>query len=790
MKIHKYAFSYGFPLVLFLIFIQCREKNVCKYSLSEYATLKLGEKKGEVISIINGRLISPAGIQIEVGSVPYGMAISPDNRFLAVSNNGAGDLNLAEYGSVISQSITVIDLEKRKRAFDIVVPSLFVGIQFSPDGKYLFASGGGGNVVRVYSATTYPFTETAVISIKGYPTGIGVTPDGRYLLVTVMHEHKVVLIEIDSWRIVREVEVRAYPYDVEVTPDGRYAVVSNWGDSSVSIIDLSTFDTTLVDVGKNPEGIVVSHDGRAFVASSDSDQINVISIPDFSLLRDVSLKEGRRIGVSPVDVALSPDEKVLFVSCAGDNKVAVISTEDYTVKGYIPTGYYPVDVEVSSDGSEVYVLNAKGQMGRANPNNEFVAYLVKGTVSIIPMPDDTTLPEMTDAVVRNNDIARSFFSIPPECERLKNNPIPVIEGDESPIKHVVYIVKENKTFDAVLGDLAETNPEVMGDPSLTLFGREITPNTHALAEEFSLCDNFYEESEQSLQGHIWISLGWVNDFSEKNWIATWARPEEAQYFLPGIEPSARPGDITLFENLYDNGISFRIYGDILGIANDPLNKFYKYIDWKYPTWALHVNDVEKANEFIRELNEGIFPSFVYIWLPNDHTLGTTPGAPTPTSMVADNDHALGMVVEAITHSPFWKETVIFIFEDDPQGTPDHIEAHRSFLIVVSPYVKRGYVSHVHYSFPSIHRTMEMILGLPPVSRYDELAPPMYDLFSDKADYTPYIAIPRQVPIEYNTENTVYSELSKQIRFDLPDMENDILGEIIWKAVKGTEMPER
>lgn len=779
----------GFHIFLSILILGCAEKKVCEYSLSEYAVLKLGERRGDVISITNGRLISPAGLQIEVGSVPYGMAISPDNRYLAVSNNGPGDLDLEEYGSEISQSISVIDLNERKRVFDIVLPSLFVGIEFSPDGRFLFASGGGGNYVRVFRTDTVPFSEVKVIHLKGYPVGLALTPDGKFLLVTLMHESKVVIIDTENWSPVRDVEVRAYPYDVEVSPDGMYAVVSNWGDSSVSVINLSTFEMTLVDVGKNPEGIAISSDGRAFIASSDSDEVYVIEVEGSSLLHVISLNEGVRPGVSPVDVALSPDQKLLFVACAGDNKVAVISTDDYRIKGYIPTGYYPVDVGVSQR-NELYILNAKGEMGRANPENEFVAYLVKGTVSIIPLPDEETLLDMTDAVYRNNTVTLSFFSIPPDCDRLKDNPVPIREGDKSPIKHVVYIVKENKTFDAVLGDLAEDNPEVWGDPSLTLFGRDVTPNTHALAEEFALLDNFYEEAEQSLQGHIWISLGWINDFMEKNWIAMWARPNEAQFFLPGIEPAARPGDLMLFENLYKNGVSFRIYGDILGVATDPLSKFYNNVDWKYPTWALHVSDVEKAREFIRELESGIFPQFVYIWLPNDHTLGTTPGAPTPQSMVADNDEGLGMIVDAITHSPFWKETAIFIFEDDPQSTPDHIEAHRSFLIIVSPFVKRGYISHVHYSFPSIHRTMELILGLPPVSRYDELAPPIYDVFTMKADYTPYNAIPRRIPVEYNTESSVYSEISKNINFDLPDLENNLLGKIIWRAVKGTEMPQR
>ncbi|HDH96914.1 MAG TPA: hypothetical protein ENF73_04200 [Proteobacteria bacterium] len=355
-------------------------------------------------------------------------------------------------------------------------------------------------------------------------------------------------------------------------------------------------------------------------------------------------------------------------------------------------------------------------------------------------------------------------------------PVPFERGEPSKvIKHVVYIMKENKTFDQILGDL---EGDVETDPDLVIFGEDITPNAHALARQFTLCDNFYSKAEVSVQGHMWGTAANCNDYVEKTFLHR-KRPPAA-----GVEHAAKPEFGFIFHHLYRNNIPFRVYGQIVGIAGD-LDIFAPFIDFKYGFWNLSVPDVVKAQEFIRELNAGIFPNFVYILLPNDHTEGSKPGAPTPRYMVADNDAALGMIVEAISKSPYWKETAIFVTEDDPQSGADHIDAHRTLMLVISPWAKRGYVSHVLYSMDSMWMTIELILGVGPMSKYDRYTAPMYDCFTTKPDFSTYKAIPNPLPYEENTGKEPFAEYCAGLDFDAPDQVPN-MGEILWAIYRPGE----
>jgi hypothetical protein len=344
-------------------------------------------------------------------------------------------------------------------------------------------------------------------------------------------------------------------------------------------------------------------------------------------------------------------------------------------------------------------------------------------------------------------------------------------------------MRENKTYDSLLGDLG---PEYDGDPSLTLFGEEITPNLHRLARTFTNLTNFYNESEQSVQGHVWGGIGWVNDFTEKNWIAMWGRPGEAQLVVAGLEPASLPPTGDLFRFYQAHGRSVRIYGEYAGAALDALEGT-EMMEWRFPS-NLGLDDRIKIKPFLRDLAQGKLADYTFIALPNDHTYGLTPGAPTPEYLVADNDEATGRIVEAVSHSPFWHETVIFIFEDDPQSTPDHVDAHRSICIVVSPWVKRGYVSRVHSSFPSLHKTASLIFGVPPINRLIALSSAMYDLFTTTPDLTPYVAIPSRIPFAINPENGPLAEASKKLDFSTVDRAPG-LGRILWAYRKGTPFPE-
>lgn len=761
------------------------EKQCAVPAPSEESLQPVGDLGNGSYKFINGRRLTPAGRQVEVGTFPLNFALSPNGSLLAVTHSGEGDLKLQKSGH---QSVWIVDTATMEVRSRIEGEAFFYGIAFSPDGSRLFAATGGGNSVRVYdlSDPARP-VETLAIEIPDYPTGVAVTPDGRRLLVTRLHEHTLSVFDTESFEKVMDLTTMAYPYAVVVTPDGSRAFVSNWGDRSVSALDLTAGSTLgRIEVGRTPEGLAVSPDGRrVVVANSDDDSLSVIDAESLEVVATISLKEKTDdpVGVMPVDVTISPDGSRVYAACSGDNMVAVADLESSKMIGKIPTGAYPTAVR--SRGSSLYYLNGKGLVARPNEKNEFITGLMWGSVSVLDVPSDAELREFTRRVDENNDPFKRTYPFSADCKAAKG-PIPIRTGARSDsIKHVVYVIRENKTYDSLLGDLGG---EARGDPNLALFGEEVTPNLHALARRFANLDNCYYESEQSLQGHIWISAGWANDFSERNWPAMWAQKGVGQFYLPGIEPASRGSDTMFYDNLIDHDVSFRVYGDPIGVLSDLFGKFSNHVDFKYPTWALQVRDVDKVKEFKRELDLGIFPSFVSIWVPNDHTRGTSAGAPTPVTMIADNDHATGLIVEAISSSPYWKDTVILIFEDDPQGVPDHVDAHRGPCLVVGPHVKRGHTSHVHYSFPSFHRTMGLILGLPPISRFDAKAAPFLDVFTeDPENIEPYTAVTPNVPVKYNAPDAYGAVESAKMDFSMPDQAPG-LGRILWHSVKGRKAP--
>ncbi|MBM4319444.1 MAG: hypothetical protein FJ125_05645, partial [Deltaproteobacteria bacterium] len=414
------------------------------------------------------------------------------------------------------------------------------------------------------------------------------------------------------------------------------------------------------------------------------------------------------------------------------------------------------------DGQRLVVVSSRGLGGSTQ------ALRGGGLLQVVTLPSTPEeLAVATEQAWSNNTRPTRFY--PTACA----SPFP--HQGKMPLEHVVLIVRENKTYDMVLGDLEGTN----GDPALTLFGEEITPNLHALARAFANLDNFHSDPENSLEGHLWTTQADCSDFVEKL--------NQTQLPLAGYEPAAIAGGGTIFEHLLRHGISFRNYGEVTSFAPELLGRFRDFIDPKYPFYNMDVRDVDKAREVIREWSLDIFPRFIYIGLPNDHTFGTRPGKPTPESMVADNDRATGMLVEWIAHSPYWEKTIIFIIEDDPQSwRGDHVDAHRSICVVVSPWVKRGHVSSVHYNIPSIYRTIGMILGFPPLNKNDALAAPMYDIFrtvEEGPDRTPFVALPLAVPAAENAADAPMARESMALPFDGVDGVPG-LGYILWRARKG------
>ena len=374
-------------------------------------------------------------------------------------------------------------------------------------------------------------------------------------------------------------------------------------------------------------------------------------------------------------------------------------------------------------------------------------------------------------------------------------PVPRRPGELSPIKHVIYIIKENRTYDQIFGDFKQGN----GDPSICLFGREITPNHHALAEQFVLLDNFYVDAEVSADGHEWSTAGIATDFVEKVWPTVYSGrglsyPSEGSYRI------AFPTNGYIWEAVQKKGLSYRSYGEFVDVEGDSVKikhpALVGHVDKLFKPWDLAYSDTLRAAEFIRELHEfekkGDFPNFMIMHLPNDHTSGTSPGYPVPRAMVAQNDLALGMIVEEITKSKFWPGTAIFVIEDDAQNGPDHVDAHRSIALVVSPFTKRGYVDHTLYDTAGMLRTMELILGLNPMSQYDAAAYPMIDCFKNNPDFKGYKKIVPNVRLdEMNTKLSYGASESLAMDFSKEDATPEILlNEIIWKSIHGadSEMP--
>lgn len=773
-------------------------------SPSAVAKAKAGPQPDGSVVLINGRRIRPAGEVQEVGTFPIGAALSAQG-VLAVSATGKEDRTLPERigRSDITadwQAIDLFDTVTGRRLTTLPVESNFVGLAWHPSGTTLYVAGGGRDLVRRIQMDaahpTTPAVEGPSLPVFGYPAGLALDATASTLYVALMHRHAVVAIDPATGAERRRWKVEAAPYQVELSPDGRRAFVSNWSSDTLSVLDLVGSEPVRhLKVGKNPTGIAVSADGKkVFVAASDADVVAVIDTATWAVRPwSVKVSPDDPEGVSPTDLRLSPDGRRLYVVAASENAVLVLDTSTGQRIGAIPTAQYPTEVEVDPGDGRLHIVSAKGFGAGPNLANEFVGAIIRGTVQSLAAPSDTELLAMDAEVRALGDVMANIYS--PACRNIRH-PVPLDFGTRSQvIDHVVYIMRENKTYDSLLGDLG---PAADGDPELAVFGEDITPNLHRLARRFGNLTNFYNESEQSVQGHIWGSAGVVNDFSEKTWIAMWGRPNEAQVIVPGMEPASIPKRGDMFQYFVRQGRSVRNHGEYMGVVLDAMGVTTGITNTKFAAY-FGVDDSRKVQEFIHELNTAGLPDFTFLMLGNDHTLGLRAGAPTPEYMIADNDWATGLVVEAISKSPFWDKTVIFIFEDDPQGNADHIDAHRSINIVVSPWVKRGAISRVTHSFPSLHKTTHLLLGVPPMSRHFQVAAGIYEVFgTTPANIEPYLAVQPEVPF---ATNPTARELEAAGRPDLAELARESeamdfstydkapnLGRVLWQYRKGTPFP--
>jgi YVTN family beta-propeller protein len=808
---------------------------------------RVGERSDGSHVVATGQLLRPAGQSLSFGGRPVDIALSPDKRTLYVKDN---------------RGIVVVDVETWKVRQELLVGrggSSMHGIAVSPDGSRVYFSDAGSQLREavVQSDGSLQWGKTIEmpkpdIGGESYPCGITLNADGSTAYVALSRSNTLAVVDLREGKVTAQIPVGVAPFAVKVSADGRRAYVSNWGgrhaksgektattsgtpavvdargvaaSGTVSVVDLQTNTVVKeVEVGLHPSGLALDEaHRRLYVANANSDTVSVIDTDSLQVVETISVRPDPSLpfGSMPNALALAPDGNTLFVANGGNNAVAVVRLDHRRnrsrVEGFIPAGWYPG--AVLTDGKRLFVANVKGIGSRHRQPEQkgWNVYSFLGTVSRVDFPSKTQLARYTRQVRQDARVPQVLRAW--ERAQTGKKPVPVPErvGEPSVFEHVVYIIKENRTYDQVFGAIGKGASE----PSLCIFGREVTPNHHALAEQFVLLDNYYCNGVNSADGHAWSTEGNVTAYIERSF-GGWTRS-----YPFGDDPLAYSSTGFIWDHVLAAGLSFRNYGEmdyaepipadasftdiyqdfvkgtrrIRFTQNIGIENLRRYSCREYPGWNMRIPDVLRAEVFLRELKEferkDYFPNLVIIYLPQDHTSGTQPGMPTPRAHVADNDLALGRIVEAISKSKFWAKTCIFVIEDDPQDGFDHVDGHRSLCLVISPYTKRGAVVSEFYNQSSVLHTICRILGVPPMNQMVALAPVMTACFTDKPDFTPYTALPNRVQLdELNPplsslppQQRYWAEASLRLPLEKPDLaEEDLLNRILWHAVRGVDAP--
>jgi YVTN family beta-propeller protein len=771
-----------------------------------------GQESRGVTLLPNGWRIAPAGRHITVGDLPLAMAESPDGRLLVISNDGYS-----------KPTLTLVDLKTLNVAQKVEVANTWLGIAWHPDGKRLYLSGGGANSVEEFELTDKGLKAGASVKLEkpaesSFVGGLAISPEGSRLFA--VHALGELLSEIDlkAGQVVRKVQLPAEGYTALLTPDGKTLLVSLWGGAKVLLFDAATLALQgEIAVGEHPNAMVLSKDGgRLFVACANTNEVWVADLAARTAKERISiaLDPAAPPGSTPNGLGLSPDGRTLLVANADNNTVAVVDVSRpgaAAVRGFIPTGWYPTAARFSNDGRRIFILSGKGLTSQANPRGpqagapaapgQYIGELLHGALSVLPVPDEKELAAYTRTVYRLNPYTASSRLAPAGAP--KGSPIPARVRGSSPIKHVFYVIRENRTYDQILGDIKEGN----GDPNLCLFGEEVTPNAHALAREFVLLDNFYVNAEVSYGGHAYSTAAYSSDFVEKVWPMYYGQ-RGGDYLVEGggqlrnaYGNVTAPRDGYLWDACNRAGVSVRSYGEFVEKDKKNPDKMVASVPGltgrlnpDYPGWDLSIPDNRRVDVWLKEFHQyeanGGLPRLSIIRLGDDHTAGTKVGMPTPRAMIAENDLALGRVVEAISRSRFWKESAVFVLEDDAQDGPDHVDAHRSVAFVASPWARRKAVDSTLYTTAGMLRTMELILGLPPMSQYDAAAAPMYGAFQATPDLAPFTHREARVPIdERNSPLAWGAAASQKMELGEADLAPELeLNEILWKSVRGASSP--
>ncbi len=766
----------------------------------------------------NGWRLTPLGRAVPTEDMVLNVSVAPDRRAVVALHSGFNP-----------HGILVVDAHSEEAAQRIPLKSAWLGLAWHPGGKKLYVSGGNANGRTPTRAPIYIFNyENGRLSDQ--PAGtLEETVDTAELYWSGLVHHRtrpllfaanrgtgagpsdVVVFNTDTGKLMQRIPVEVNPYALVLSDNGQTLYVSNWGSDSVSIIDVASLRVTgRLVVGDNPNDMTLSKDGRLFVSCANDNTVVVIDTRTRQTIERIStaLTPNAPEGSTPNALALDRENQMLFVANADNNDVAVVRVAERArseVLGFLPVGWYPSALAVL--GGKLWVGNSKGMgsysdiRGPKSPlppgpeGNGSVKSLQKGSMEIVDLSQmRANLRAWTKQVYDN---------IPYRDEQLVSakapsapTVVPREVGVGSPIKHVLYIIKENRTYDQVLGDLGKGN----GDARLAIFGAKVTPNHHALANEFVLLDNLFCDGEVSVDGHSWSNSAYATDFNEKLWPVTYGGHSKA-----GNSAAFIPGAGHLWDLAQKKGLTYRSYGEYAtrastGTTMDASPGVGGLLGHVSPKFKLPgMRDTDNAAEFLRELDEyerhyddpspaKRLPNFMVMSLPEDHTAGTTPGRFTPIAMVANNDSAVGMIVDRITRSRYWPETAIFIIEDDAQDGPDHVDARRTTGYVISPYVHRGTIDSTLYTTSSMLRTIELLLGLPPMTQYDAAAHPMYAVFSDTPDPTPFEHRKPLVDVmEKNTARSYGARRSAKMDFtDVDEAPMADLNEILWRSVRGAD----
>ena len=780
----------------------------CVFRLFAFTQTLQQIEKGRV-KLPNGWSLTPVGKNLPLGDLPLNMVVSRTGKYVAVTNNGQS-----------VQSIQLFDARQQKQLDAITIPKSWYGLSFSGNEKYLYASGGNDNRILQYEVSNnrLKLSDSLVLGApwpnKISPAGLVVDSKNKLLYVVTKNNNSLYLFNLVTKKVVHQYQLPAEAYTCVLSPLKHLLYITCWGCDKLLIFDTDTktFKEPIA-LGDNPNEMVLSKNERyLYVCNGNENTVSVIDLSKKAVIEtlNTALYADAPNGSTPNGLALSTDEKTIYIANATNNCLAVFDVSRpglSKAKGFIPAGWYPTSVKVI--GKKIWVANGKGFTSMANPQGpnplgktqvvghhvgdsakpvavQYIGGLFKGKLSIITEPNSNQLLTYSKAVYNNTLYTKKKELT---AEGSKNNPIPMTKGQKSPVKYIFYVIKENRTYDQVLGDIPEGN----GDSSLVLFGEKITPNLHALAKEFVLLDNLYADAEVSADGHSWTMGAYANDFVEKTWPTSYGN-RGGTYPSEGKDPLGNNKGGYIWNACKKNGVSYRSYGEFADNGKANIEELKEHFCADYTSFNMNVTDTARFYQWKKDfdslLTANSLPSFNSVRMGSDHTEGLKKGKFSPYAHVADNDYAVGMLVDYLSKSSIWNETAIFIIEDDAQNGADHVDAHRTTAYVAGGFVKRHFVDHTAYSTTSMLRTIELILGVSPMTQYDAAATPMWRCFDTVSKASGFVL--HQPNVALNEKNVAVNKWQqKSEKFDLskedaaPDLE---FNEVLWHAVKGEYIP--